>query len=179
MTVTQSNAPTAGQGDEGVDQNREGAVVDIIPETDDTRQMVREWAAKAVASECACGTPIVDTVIERGHAEHEYHAPSWPRQLTPWWASMTTVSYQGLGEAGVTFTSSYGETVISAFVTVIVSRRHAHLNPGKDIGDWIEYGLEVNISEPHEGMTLTEAEDVLLSLSRSVARLRQIKTVGA
>ncbi|MDU0325300.1 hypothetical protein RWH43_00890 [Microbacterium sp. KSW2-21] len=179
--MTTKKAPGAvAAASEGEDQDPwRGTIMHIIPETDDARQMVREWAAKAVASECSCGTPIVDTVIERGHAEHEYHAPTWPQQLTPWWASKTTVSYQGLGEAGVTFTSGYGETVISAFVTVIVSRRHAHLNPGKDVGEWIEYGLEVNISEPHEGMTLVEAEGVLLSLSRSVARLRQIKTVGA
>ena len=153
--------------------------MNIIPETDEARQMVREWATQLVAADCACGTNIVQTAYERGHSDHEFEAPAWPESLTPPWARKVKVSYQGLGEAGVTFSLNYGETVIEAFITVIVGKPHAHFNPDKGVGDWIEHGLEINIVGPHEGMSLIEAEDVLGSLARSVARLQQIKAVGA
>jgi hypothetical protein len=166
--MTNEKAPIAGQGDEGENQNptyqEENQIVNIIPDTEAARQMVREWATKLAGS-------------FDGDA---FQAPDWPKELTPWWVERIDVTYAGGGEAVVDLSRDCGDVSLGTLVTVIVSDAEGWVrkHPGSTVGDFSELdsGIEITITGPHEGMDLVEAGNVFDSLAVAVALLRQIQS---
>jgi len=141
--------------------------MNIIPETEEARQAVREWALE-----------LARTVNLDDNGLSDYTStPEWPTHLVPWWVKKVKVTYIGGGEAMVKFAHGFGETEVSALVTVVVSNAPGwvHNHPDSAVGDFSSDGIEVTILGPHEAMCFDEATDVFFSLAKAVGLLRQIE----
>lgn len=161
--MTNEKAP-AGQG-EGSDQNLGGAIMSILPDTEETRHLVREWAW-AFSTSQAFGSS-------------SFQPPDWPPLLTPWWAREVEIDDGLGGEASVVLKRDFGSVVVSTLITVVVSTEPAYEqnHPGQTIGDYFELDggkVEATITGPHEGMALNEATDLFDGLARAISTLREI-----
>lgn len=168
--MTTKKAP-AGQG-EGNDQNptyqEENQIVStIIPQTDEARQAVREWAAEYVA-------------LAATHEERNFPgAPEWPAAATPSWASEVEVGADLSGEVTILFGHEVGEVALVSSVAVVVSDDPAFddNHPGKAVGDILPEpsGVTLRVLGEHEELRSTDAMRLFDSLATAIVQLRKIE----
>lgn len=171
--MTNEKAP-AGQG-EGNERNptyqEENQIVStIIPDTDEARQAVREWAGEYVA-------------LAAQHETRNFpNAPEWPAAATPSWASEAEVGQDISGEVTILFAHEVGEVALVSSVAVVVSDDPAFEDnhPGMTVGDILPEpsGVTLRLLGEHEELRSTDAMRLFDSLATAIVLLRKIEAAA-